>query len=237
MELNIVVMDDETEFCNFLKEKIINWGEASGKAMNVTCFNTSDLFLEVWRTQKNFDAVFLDIKMFGSKLNGMEVAKKIRESSDCTRIVFITSMSDYARDGYLVNAERYLTKPVSDYEFNECMKHLADVLEDKENKVLLLKFKDKLVRIPYRDIVYFSSLNNYIEIHTKSETVKYLKKLKYIEDILPSRFVRCHRSMIINIENVSAVKRNEVILINGEKLPVSKQYSGKVQRMFIRYFG
>lgn len=237
VELNIAVLDDEQEFCDILKEKLKQWGRKTNNLLNISCYTRSDTFLEIWETQKNFDAVFLDIQINRCDINGMETAHRMREKNDDTAIVFVTNFSDYLQEGYRVDAVRYLTKPIQDYDFDECMNRLMIHFEKKGNEVFLFKFKGVITRIPYSDILYFSSLNNYVEIHTKTETIKYLKKLKYIEDILPSQFVRCHRSIIINIENVSAITDKEVILLpDRERVPVSDLYRYEVQSKFIKYF-
>lgn len=237
MELNIAIMDDEQTFCDFLENKLKIWGKETSNIVNISCYNRSDTFIDIWETQKHFDAIFLDIRIKNCDLNGMDVAHKIREQNDDTAIVFTTSIADYLKEGYRVDAVRYLLKPIQDYDFQECMNRLSVKFQTKGNEIFLLKFKGRLIRIPYKDILYFSSLNNYTEIHTKTEPIKYLKKLKYIEDTLPPQFVRCHRSVIINIENISAIIGNTVVMSNDEQLPMSKQYCSEIQYKFIQYFG
>ncbi len=237
MLLNMAIMDDEQMFCDDLADKLRRWGKDTNNLVNISCYNRSDTFIDVWETQKNFDVVFLDIKMENCSLSGIDVAHKIREHKDNALIVFVTSISDYVFEGYRLEAVRYLVKPIQEYDFSECMSRLSVQLENKGSEIFLMKCRGSLVRIPYKDILYFSSANNYIEIHTESEVIRHLKKLKYIEDTLPSQFVKCHRSIIINIENVAAITGNVVTLINQEKLPISKQYKVLIQNKFLQYYG
>lgn len=185
MEINIAIMDDEQAFCDILENKLREWGKENHNIVNISCYNGSDTFLDIWETQKSFDAVFLDIKINHCDLNGMDVAHRIREKNDDVSIVFVTSIADYMKEGYCVDAVRYLLKPIQDYDFKECMNRLSVKFQTKGNEIFLLKFRGKLERLPYKDILYISSANNYIEIHTKDDIIKYLKKLKYIEDTLP----------------------------------------------------
>ncbi len=237
LNLNIAIMDDEKSFCDILETKLREWGREANNTVNITCYSSSDDFIEAWESQKNFDAVFLDIKMKNCELNGMDVAHIIRSQNDDSAIVFVTSISDYMSEGYRVDAVRYLLKPLQEYDFRECMERLSVKFQTKGNEIFLLKFRDKILRVPYKDILYFSSANNYVEIHTKTEVIRYLKKLKYIEDMLPPQFVRCHRSIILNIENMAAITGNTIVMINDEQLPVSKQYCSMIQQKFIIYFG
>ena len=237
MTLDIAIMDDEQVFRESLEKRLRQWAKETENLIKISSFERAIDLIDAWETQTSFDVVFLDIRMRDNDYNGIETAYMLREQDSDVAIVFITNLSDYLAEGYRVDAVRYLLKPLQDYDFKECMERLVLKLRSKESEVFILRTREKMVRIPYSEILYFSSANNYIDIHTTKETFHYLRKLKYLEDTFPPQFVRCHRTVIVNIENISAIIGNEIVLENKERLPISKQHLKEVQEKFIQYYG
>lgn len=237
MTLDIAIMDDEQVFRESLEKRLREWAKETGILIKISSFERAIDLIEIWETQTSFDIVFLDIRMKDNDYNGIDTAYLLRKHDSDVAIVFISNISDYLAEGYRVDAVRYLLKPLQDYDFKECMDRLVFKLKSKETEVFILRTREKMVRIPYSEILYFSSANNYIDIHTTQNTFHYLRKLKYLEDTFPPQFVRCHRTVIVNIENISSIIGSEIVLGNGEKLPISKQHLKEVREKFIQYYG
>lgn len=184
--------------------------------------------------------LFLDIQM--PELNGLEFAKIIGND---TRIVFTTAFSQYAIDGYKVNALDYLLKPVSYADFLAAAQRAREWFEqagtatappaatDKgaSAEAFFVKSDYKFVRIHPDDILYVEGLKDYVKIHLEStgRAVVALMSMRAIEQSLPSSsFMRTHRSFIANMDKVCMLERGQIVF--GEKhIPVSDSYKEQLQ--------
>lgn len=187
------------------------------------------------------DLVFLDIQM--PDLTGMELARVLGsgQSSNGPRIIFTTAFSQFALEGYRVDALDYLLKPFNYEEFlraaNKARAHLergqnivpapaAVVPETPEAEYLFLKVEYQLLRIAFDDILYIEGLKDYVKVHLQSATKPILSliSLKALEEKLPAhKFMRIHRSFIVSLAKIKAVTRNQV-QINEVHITVSDQY-------------
>ncbi|MEO6283389.1 MAG: LytTR family DNA-binding domain-containing protein [Dyadobacter sp.] len=185
---------------------------------------------------KHIDVIFLDIQM--PDLTGIELARVIEKAgTKAPRIIFTTAFNQYALDGFRVDALDYLLKPFNYEEFLRAASKAqayAELLQkasspaspETKDEYLFLKVEYQLVRIAYDDILYTEGLKDYVKVHLKSDTKPTLSltSLKALEEKLPaSKFMRVHRSFIVNLDKISAVTRN-TIQIGTVTIPVSDQY-------------
>ncbi len=175
------------------------------------------------------EAVFLDINM--PDLSGMDFIKSLPHPP---AVVFTTAYSEFAVEGFRVNAVDYLLKPFSFKEFEASCRKLREQLEMKAalagkeaDAILHVKADYRTVSVDTRKIVYIESWSEYIKIHLVDEEVPViaLYSLKNLIDQLPKgRFMRIHRSYIIALGFVAEASRTRVRLRNGVTLPVGEQY-------------
>jgi len=176
------------------------------------------------------DVIFLDIQM--PELDGLEFSQLVTPQ---TRIIFTTAFSEYAVDGYKVNALDYLLKPISYADFLASAKKALNWFdmakkaaqnEEKERTSLFVKSDYKLVQILFDDILYIEGLKDYIKIYVKNETrpIITLMSLKNMEDTLPSdRFLRVHRSYIVQKNKIENINKNR-ITIAGYEISIGETY-------------
>ena len=175
------------------------------------------------------DAIFLDINM--PDLSGMDFIKSLPNPP---AVVFTTAYSEYAVEGFRVNAVDYLLKPFSLKEFEasceKLRKHLEmkAALEEKEaDPILHFKADYRTVSIDTRNILYVEGWSEYIKIHLADEDapVIILYSLKNLIEQLPKgRFLRIHRSYIIALGHIAEASRSTVKLDNGVTLPIGEIY-------------
>ena len=175
------------------------------------------------------EAVFLDINM--PDLSGMDFIKSLPHPP---AVVFTTAYSEFAVEGFRVNAVDYLLKPFSFKEFEASCRKLREQLEMKAalagkeaDAILHVKADYRTVSVDTRKIVYIESWSEYIKIHLVDEEVPViaLYSLKNLIDQLPKgRFMRIHHSYIIALGFVAEASRTRVRLRNGVTLPVGEQY-------------
>lgn len=178
------------------------------------------------------DFCFLDIEM--PKLNGMELAKRLKEQKNECKIIFTTAYANFAAESYDVQAIDYLLKPLSKKKFaNRVERILSEEqnmdkasLEHIQQEFLFVKTSYQIKKIALKDILYFEGLKDYIQIFTKNEKhpVLILSNFKNILKKLPEeQFMRVHRSYIVNLKKVEIVEKNRIIF--GEKfIPISETY-------------
>ena len=185
------------------------------------------------------EAIFLDINM--PDLNGLDFAKTIKaDHIKGPILVFTTAYSEYAIEGYKANGVDYLLKPYGFDEFESAAQKVKEICEirqqsaetvevsaDTHDGVIYVKSDYKIVRISINKINYIEAMSEYLRIscEDKSKPVIVLLSMKKIEEHLPSsKFMRIHRSFIINLDKISEVKRNHVVLGDGVSLPIGDNY-------------
>ena len=230
-QLSCIIIDDEP-LAQALLENYVNktpFLELKGT------FSNAIEAMAMLRTEP-VNLVFLDIQM--PELSGLELAKLIPST---TKIIFTTAFSQYAIEGYKVHAIGYLLKPIAYPDFLEAAGRALKNFEQTtttptsspqtaEQQSLFIKSDYKLVRVDYDDILYIEGLKDYVKIYTASSqrAILSLTSMKSIEDHLPpSVFMRVHRSYIVNMERISAVEKNSII-IDEKSIPVSDTYRDRV---------
>ena len=183
------------------------------------------------------EVIFLDINM--PDLNGMDFAKSLeKDHSKGPVMVFTTAYSEYAIEGYKANAVGYLLKPYSFDEFQAAadkardivairQQALTEVSTGEEDDTIYVKSDYRIVRIAIGDIRYIEAMSEYLRIACdgRDKPVIVLLSMKRIEEHLPSsRFMRIHRSYIINLNKISEVKKNHVVLEGDVSLPIGDNY-------------
>jgi two-component system LytT family response regulator len=188
------------------------------------------------------DLMFVDINM--PDLSGMDF---VRTLENPPMIVFVTAYSEHALEGFRVDAIDYLLKPVSYTDFLKSankVKAWFDSHHQKSDEIrsnkdfLFIKSEYKILRINFDDIKYIEGMSEYIKIHlSNSKPVMTLLSMKSVEVQLPSdRFMRVHRSYIVNLTKISVIERNRIIFDEKVYIPVSDQYKSKFQNYIDKNF-
>jgi len=172
------------------------------------------------------DLLFLDINM--PSLSGIDLYKSMNRS---TMVIFTTAYSEYAVDGFNLNATDYLVKPFTYERFMQAVEKAKKMYEfaqqapPPEPGYMLVRADYSLVRIDFSDILYIESLDDYLKIHLPGrKPVVARMTMKYVLEQLPaSSFVRIHRSFIVPLKRISAV-RNKTVLLDTQELPIGNSY-------------
>jgi DNA-binding LytR/AlgR family response regulator len=193
--------------------------------------------------KNDIQLLFIDINM--PDISGMEFVKSLTNKP---YVVFTTAYSEYAVEGFQVDAVDYLLKPITFSNFLKAANKVKNLIElttigQKESfkttaNHLFVKSEYKLIRIELTDIKYIESQHEYIKIHLFSRSpVMTQLSLKNIEEQLPSdQFMRIHRSYIVNLTKISVIERNRIVFDSKVYLPISEQYKEKFQEYIDRNF-
>ena len=181
--------------------------------------------------EETIDAIFCDINM--PDLNGMDFVKSLAAPP---LVVFTTAYSEYAVEGFKVNAIDYLLKPFGLDEFRRAAKRLEERLSSDRNvsepltndddDTLFIKTDYKVVKITISDIRYVEAMSEYLKIHLDNQPKPLitLLSMKRMEERLPSYFMRIHRSYIVNLRLIQEVNKNRVIMDSDTYLPIGDNY-------------
>jgi DNA-binding LytR/AlgR family response regulator len=230
MKIRCIAIDDEP----LALEQISSYIEKTPFLESVALCQSAYEAME-YLTDNEIDLMFVDINM--PDINGMDFVKSLKK---CPQVVFTTAYSEYAIEGFQVDALDYILKPISYAGFLKAankaktwfdLNHkLAETIQTTQD-CLFVKSEYKLVRIMLSDIKYIESANEYIQIHLiNDEPVSTLIRLKVIEEQLPKdKFMRVHRSFIVNLDRVKVIDRNRIVFDNKVHIPIGDQYKDTFQ--------
>ena len=237
--MQVVICEDEAQYQKSLGALIERWQQQNGYAdVKLNFFASSEDFLEQWEKGLVADILFLDI-LFGYEMDGMAIAKKIRQSDQSLPIVFITNSEAYVKEGYEVRAFRYLNKPIYYSDIAQCLDVAYKQHTIAHNEYLILMTTGQRLALRYEDILYFEAQSPYtlICVQGKKEAIRIRSRFAELKPRLPEeQFVMCHRSYIVNIIHVRQIMRKELTLSNGTSLPISRACLESVNNVFDSYY-
>lgn len=186
--------------------------------------------------------MFVDINM--PDLNGMDFVKSLTKKP---QVIFTTAYSEYAMEGFQVDAIDYILKPISYAVFLKAANKAKTWFELNQKPsgtiqttadCIFVKSEYKLIRIQLSEIKYIESSNEYIQIHLiNDEPITSLIRLKIIEEQLPKdKFLRVHRSFIVNLDKVKVIERNRIVFDHNVYIPVGDQYKDSFQAFIDKTF-
>lgn len=234
--MNIAICDDEKPQRELLQKYVYEWAGKQNKKINIFLFESSEQFSFYWSEEKTIDLILLDIQM--GEHNGVELAKKIRETDEDMQIVFITAISEYIAEGYEVEALHYLVKPIDKERLFKCLDK-ASLKEKCIDSKVLLETKEGMIRVACHDIWYLEAFGHQCMIYTKNdvyEVKESISKMEANSELKEDYFVKCHRSYLVNLKHVSKVEKEAVVMDDGRKVPISRNSYKKVAQSFISFY-
>ncbi len=232
--IRVAVCDDVREVVIQLKDYLLEYQELKGQRLGIKSFyNAEDLF--DYLKKNDCDLILLDIELV--KMNGVELGQLIRNelNDHSTQIVYISAKNSYDRQLFDVQPLNFLPKPIDKNKLFKSIDLTAFLMKGKE-RVFVFENKPRIYRIKLNDILYFESCDHYCKVVTMSGTYEFKSTLSEImEQISDSRLIQVHRSYIINYDNLVQTKYEEVIMSNGERIPISRDRRKAVKKLFIEW--
>lgn len=227
--INCIAVDDEPLALELLEDNI-------SKLPYLKLIGSFDNAIDAMKAvqETKVDLIFLDIQMPG--LTGLQF---IQSMTAKPMIILVTAYEKYALEGFNLEVTDYLVKPVSLERFMKAcnkakelfdLKNLQSSIPKKEPGFFFVSVEYSMVKVTTDDIVYIEGLKDYIKIHLNSSTKSIVTRMamKAIEEQLPpSKFIRIHKSYIVSLAFITAVKKTSVF-IGSIELPVSDNYKDAV---------
>lgn len=230
--VKVAFCDDEAKILEDLSVKIKSEFE------NLSCkidLYTTENSIELLEYLKNYpvDILFLDIDM--PTISGMEIAQTLLNSEIKTLLVFVTGQDALVYKSFKYHPFGFIRKTYFDEEISGVVKSLVEEMQ-KSSDTFLFKTNDGFNRIKLRDILYFESESNYINLHTKESVYKFRSTVSAIEKELSNKgFIRTHKGFLVNQEHIFSVKSEDVVLSNNVVLPIGRTNRDVIKARIMRY--
>ena len=228
--MKIIICDNERSQLEEIQQRFPELWEQHEVSV---CESSDYIFSEV-EFESPPDAVLLDIELDGS--NGLDVAERLFQESPHTQVIIMTAYTEkFVQDAFLKNAGiiAFLKKPLE-------REYLYSALEKAEKKIsqsrMIFRQKGSITTLEYSNIVYFESMGHIIHIHLDSgESHDITAKLSELFSELPPQFVMCHKSFAVNMEKIRKVDNHNVILQDGNEIPVSRARLADTKARFLEF--
>lgn len=217
--ISIAIVEDDAHQREQLKQLLERY--AGEKKVDFRIFPFADGVDIMEHYTSQYAVIFLDIQL--NVMNGMETAERIRQQDEYVDLVFVTSFSQYALDGYHVAASDFLVKPATYVSVSRIMNKLMRKYEREKDDFLVLNNSRKLQRIRLQGVQYIESVGHYVKIHSDDGVAMFPATIKDIEAQLEGRpFFRCSIGVIVSLARIDAIEQYQV-QVGGTWLPISRQ--------------
>jgi two-component system LytT family response regulator len=232
--VNIIVLEDEPALLATITTLI----RESGHVANP--FSSAEDLLAYTDTHaRSVDAAMFDILLKGQGFSGIDTARELRGSGFEGPIVFLSSSKEYGPESYEVSAAGYLEKPVTSGKISVLLQTISAIIDRRKSESepsLLLTIGKAAHKLLFCDILYVEATRNTLNFHlTDGRVITVRAPLKAYAPLLlaDERFAESHRSYIVNLDYVAAIKGSDVMMADGSKLLVAKTHTAFKEK-FIR---
>lgn len=234
LAMKFILCDDNPVFLNELHRQIQQIAAQRDLICQCSLFQSPKDLLDA--DLSAVTALFLDIDM--PTINGIEVAKLLRKKYSDVLIIFVTGFVQYARDGYYVDAFRYLLKDSLADELPTCLKDIQEKLYESQESILIQTL-EYTTQVHLREILYFEGTSRrHVILHTFSMDSECLGMLaEYESQLLDQGFLRIQRSYLVNMRHIEWISRYQVCLSNGLKLKASERNYPNIIKQYLQWRG
>lgn len=235
----IGICDDDKKFLSSINLSTQKYFENSE---NLTCeislfSNPDDLILSIEKGTE-YDILLLDICMPG--ITGTELVKELNKTGYSTKIIFMTTSTEYAIEAFSLQVSNYIVKPFEYDVFEKALNNVINELEKQKDRYLTIKTTDGVKRIATSDLIYTEAQANYLVLHLNSKTDERIReKGKTFYNLLCEKndnFIMNGVSFIVNIDYIRKINSKEILLSNGTVLSIPRGAYPEIKAKYYSYF-
>jgi len=220
----VAVCEDEAILCANLCAQCESILDKLKVEHRITSFSSAEKLENALLAGEEFSLLCLDILMGGK--SGMKLAQELRQRDDKTSILFITSSTEFLKDGYSVRPIQYLLKPVSREDLEQAIK--TDLRLYHQPRTVTFRVAGRTFVLPAEDILCAESRDHGSVLHTTHGEQFILCPLSQMQEYLPKdRFCRCHNSFIVNLFHIRRVSSRTICLTDGRDLSIGRRYDDR----------
>ena len=232
MFLNIVICDDDTDIQEQIKSFIENYEMAFDHDFRIDLFSDGSSLIESDNLSK-YNILFLDIEM--PVLSGIDTARIILDKIDpFAKIIFFSNYPEYMQSSFSVHPFHYLQKPLSKEMIFSVLTSAIRTME-RQKTIITFTLPDLSIRALYKnDIVYIESDNSRkrtVTVHSIDSVFNAKGVMaEFGHELNTEQFIRCHKSILVNLFHIHYLQKQEIILDNDEKIPVGRTYYSELRK-------
>lgn len=232
--IHIAICDDEKAFVSGLSRMLEQYSAETGQEIKISAYYDGMELLEKY--DPSIDLIFLDIQM--KLVDGLHAAGRVRQMDETVEIIFLTTMAQYALEGYQYRAANYILKPLK-YPRLKSELDLFIRKHRRENSPAYFIVNDTgKYKIRLSSLRYVETYRRNLLCHTEQEDIVCYKSMKELERELSGQgFARCHSSYLVNLAYVKGARKLEITLITGEILPISQPRRKAFMEKLAEYWG
>ncbi|MBQ8618567.1 MAG: response regulator transcription factor [Clostridia bacterium] len=236
--MNVIICDDEQVYRASIEEKVNVWAKEHQheSAVMVYSFASSEDLLEEWERGLHFDMLFMDIQI-PYETDGLKIAKTIFDQNENIPIAFITNYAEYACEGYLVNALRYILKPIHQQAIDDCMNIAWNRWVLMQSDSVRIEVGKQVELIPLQQILFVESYAHRLLFTTISgQRIDARGSIGQLANSLSKGLLgQCHKSYLVNVMYVRKLQADSLTLSNGAIIPIGRKYASEFYQLFNQY--
>ena len=233
--MRIAVVDDDFRVLDKVKTEINHWAEEENKDICAEYYPKARLLLYDLDENLTFDVYLLDVEM--DEMDGLTLAKQIRERQKEAYIIFLTSHLKYALQGYAVRAYQYLPKGNLENGLKLILQQVYQEYEEEKDDFFHIQTNSRYERIAYKNIYYVYKDRKNVVFVTEQGSSWCRATLQEIYAVMPhNEFIYVDRAYVVSIKKIDRFQNQELFLTNGDKIPVSRSHMNSVKEEIARYW-
>lgn len=231
--INVAVVEDSTTDLNNCLSLLKQYSIEKNVTFDIQTFESGNAFLTHFKSQ--YDFIILDINL--ETMNGIDVARSIRNKDENVVIMFATNLAKYATKGYEVDAIDFVLKPLTYASFYLRLEKVMKRIKKKENYFIVVPFEGGFNKINTQDILYIEVISHDIIFHMNSgNNIKTSGTLKKYEEQLKNRwFMRCNSCYLVNAHYIKRIEKLDIYLSNNEMIAISHPKKKVFMENFKKY--
>ena len=233
--MKIALVEDNELHRSQISDEIRKYFEEVGEVCELRVFDNGSDMLDHFEAVGGYDLLLLDIQLPG--MDGVSVARQVRLRDEKVLIVFITSMTSYAVQGYSVHALDYILKPINRISFRRTLDHARDTFRQRKEHFIMVTTGEGLIKLDISQIHYIETEKHAIRIYYINGSFHVNDTMKSIEEKLKGApFCRCNNCYLVNLAHVEKVKKDYVI-VAGHELAFSRLRYKSFMEALTNYMG
>ncbi|OUQ25941.1 LytTR family DNA-binding domain-containing protein [Massilimicrobiota sp. An134] len=229
MKLEIAICDDDISTCSDLDLLLMDYGKENNHEFSIDIFYDEKRLYQMLTEGKKYEILFLDIEL-NNEHTGIDIGNYIRDElkNEEMKIVFISSKESYAMSLFEIRPTHFLIKPLVRNQIYKLMEKILSIFF--RDDYFSFKIRGHIYKLKMSDILYFEGSNRKVKIVLRNEIIEFYSSLQEVfEQVKDRKFYFVHKSYLINYEKVIVFKYDELIMLNGNHIPISQ-----AKRKYIR---
>ena len=232
--MNIAICDDDIHFLNTTCSLLEQWADLHKVSLSLFRFTSGDSLLLALKNQC-MDLIILDVVM--PLIDGIETAKELRKNDITVPIIFLTTSREFAVESYEVKALNYLLKPVSKEKIFGILNDFAKTLEQRKD-LIVAQTDMGYCKIAPTDVIYLEAQNKQVSVQLSNGSNLLIRELfSKCEELfsLEKGFFKCHRSYIVNLNQVQEFTKTQITTTTNTIIPISRNSYGPFKETYLQY--